>query len=366
MADEPKAASRLRREHVALSKHPTSGMPARGQEAISNASPHSSSDEVSTKTKRVRRATSSWPYSAAPRRNRGRPELTGRIALTFTPRSSFTRERQASGNDVSKELTSRVLAPWTPSRSTKAKKGAGEHENAGAAFPRYLFSGLTKCGVCGAGFIIGSANRLMCFGARDQGTCSNRLTIRRDEVEQRVLDALQEKLLRQDLFEEFCEEFTREMNRLRMEYRANLSSAERELERVHAGIRKVIDAIKDGFAGPELKAEMDELQARKESLLAQLATADAPVPLLHPNLAALYREKVATLASALQNAESRSEAAEALRGLVDAIVLVPAGNELRIELKGNLAAMLSAAQNAKRSPEGDLSLQIALVAGGGI
>ena len=37
---------------------------------------------------------------------------------------------------------------------------------------------------------------------------------------------------------------------------------------------------------------MDELQERKESLLAQLATADAPVPLLHPNLAALYREKV--------------------------------------------------------------------------
>ena len=108
--------------------------------------------------------------------------------------------------------------------------------------PRYLFSGLTKCGVCGAGFIIGSANRLMCSGARDQGTCSNRLTIRRDEVEQRVLDALQEKLLRHDLFEEFCEEFTREMNRLRMEYRANLSSAERELERVRAGIRKVIDA----------------------------------------------------------------------------------------------------------------------------
>ena len=50
---------------------------------------------------------------------------------------------------------------------------------------------------------------------------------------------------------------------------------------------------------------------------------------------------------------------------MDAIVLVPAGNELRIELKGNLAAMLSAAQNAKRWPEGDLSLQIALGGGGG-
>jgi hypothetical protein len=31
---------------------------------------------------------------------------------------------------------------------------------------------------------------------------------------------------------------------------------------------------------------MDELQARKELLLAQLVTADAPVPLLHPNLTA--------------------------------------------------------------------------------
>ncbi|MGH9385812.1 MAG: zinc ribbon domain-containing protein [Vicinamibacterales bacterium] len=75
---------------------------------------------------------------------------------------------------------------------------------------QYLFSGLTKCGICGAGFIMSSKNRLSCFGARDQGRCDNHLTIRRDEVEARVLRALQDKLLRQDLFEEFCDEFTRE------------------------------------------------------------------------------------------------------------------------------------------------------------
>ena len=46
------------------------------------------------------------------------------------------------------------------------------------------------------------------------------------------------------------------------------------------------------------------------------------------------------------------------------IVLTPDQGELRIELKGNLAAMLGAAQNAKRSPEtGDLSLQVVMVAG---
>ena len=44
-----------------------------------------------------------------------------------------------------------------------------------------------------------------------------------------------------------------------------------------------------------------------------------------------------------------------LRGLIDSIVLMPDGGQLRIELRGNLAAMLAAAQKTKRSPEtGDL------------
>lgn len=40
--------------------------------------------------------------------------------------------------------------------------------------------------------------------------------------------ALRERLLQQDLFEEFCDEFTREMNRLRMERRASLSCEARD------------------------------------------------------------------------------------------------------------------------------------------
>ena len=34
--------------------------------------------------------------------------------------------------------------------------------------PKYLFSGLTKCGECGAGFIVYSREHLGCFGARDR------------------------------------------------------------------------------------------------------------------------------------------------------------------------------------------------------
>ncbi len=70
-------------------------------------------------------------------------------------------------------------------------------------------------------------------------------------------------------------------------------------------------------------------------------------------MAELYRQKVTTLAQALERSETRSEARE-----------TPDEGELQIELRGNLAAMLGAAQNAKRSPEtGDLSLQVVMVAG---
>jgi site-specific DNA recombinase len=81
---------------------------------------------------------------------------------------------------------------WT---AAKARQERTRHElkSAGhlrrARRPQYLFSGLTKCGVCGAGFIMAGRNRLACFGARDQGRCDNLLTIRREEVEARVLKA---------------------------------------------------------------------------------------------------------------------------------------------------------------------------------
>ena len=232
--------------------------------------------------------------------------------------------------------------------------------------PKYLFSGLTKCGECGAGFIVYSREHLGCFGARARGTCTNKLAIPRQEVETRVLRALQGKLMRKDFFEEFCREFAKEMNRLRMEQRAGLVGAKRELERVRREIEQVIDAICKGVPGSEVKGRMEKLQERKETLLKQVETANEPPPLLHPSMADLYRTKVEQLAAALQREDTRLEASEMLRGLIDSIVLIPEKGQLRIELRGNLAAMLTAARKTRRSPEtGDLLMPVQLVAGGG-
>ena len=172
------------------------------------------------------------------------------------------------------------------------------------------------------------------------------------------------------------------MNRLRMERRTSLSSVKREVERIGTRIKKLLDLmLDDEFAVDEGKAEMKALDARRKELQAQLDTADDPPPLLHSEMGELYRQKVRTLADALEATETRTEAREALRGLIDAIVITPADGEppsrdggesrfgeprLRIELKGDFAPMLGATVQSKRSPEtGDLSLQVSMVAGAG-
>ncbi|HXW07777.1 MAG TPA: recombinase family protein [Vicinamibacterales bacterium] len=287
---------------------------------------------------------------------------TGKRISRLNPKADWITKEIPSLRIVSDELWSAAKDRQTATRSTITRAG-----NIGfARRPRYLFSGLSKCGACGAGFIMAGRNRLACFGAREKGTCSNGLTIRRDDIEARVLNALQDKLLNQQLFEEFCDEFTREMNRLRMEHRAGLSAAEREIERIEARRKRLVESIMEGVPASEVKDELSANAARREELRAKLAAADEPPPLLHPEMARIYRAKVTQLANALQEPESRSEATEALRGLVDAIVLTPdhAREALQIELRGNLAAMLGATVQTKRSSESDdLSLQVSLVAG---
>ena len=117
-----------------------------------------------------------------------------------------------------------------------------------------------------------------------------------------------------------------------------------------------------------MKARMQGLERRREALEAELATATEPKPRLHPGLAEIYRQKVAALHDALAE-EGGLEVQEAIRSLVEAIVLVPDGAGLAIEVRGDLAAILALGQNANTRPGGrvhdDLLVQVKLVAGAG-
>lgn len=121
-------------------------------------------------------------------------------------------------------------------------------------------------------------------------------------------------------------------------------------ERVRRDLERAIQAILDGVPGAQLKDKIGGLEARKAELTELLANADEPPPLLHPNMAEIYRQRIPTLYECLQSEDSKAEAAEVFRTLVDQLTLVPAEDELAIVLRGDLAAILRFAAN-KKNPD---------------
>jgi site-specific DNA recombinase len=209
--------------------------------------------------------------------------------------------------------------------------------------PKYLFSGLTKCATCGGGFVLSSHDLLTCFNARSRGTCSNRRSVKRQEVEARVLRAIRERLLEPGAFAAFCEGFTAELNLKRREHIAEAAAARRQVALVEKEIQKLVQAIKDGVSAVSIKNELLKLEEKKVELMSGMK--ELPAPAMHPSMATLFRQKVATLADGLEHAEQRDEARQVLRGLLKSIV-IPADDGL-LQVTGNLGAMLDAAAGQK-------------------
>lgn len=136
---------------------------------------------------------------------------------------------------------------------------------------------------------------------------------------------------------------------------------DRDLKKTERDIGSVIEAIKAGVPGASVRDEMARLEARKTGLVAEVAQTPNSVPRLHPNLAEIYRRKVANLADALNANDTRTEAFEAIRGQVDEVRLIPDENDLKIELYGELAALLAFGNEDPRSSE--TGVQITMVAG---
>jgi hypothetical protein len=149
------------------------------------------------------------------------------------------------------------------------------------------------------------------------------LPIRRDVLEASVLESLKSHLVHPDLVRELIAEYHAELNRL--------------------------------AAGADKK---------KASLTEEVSAVPEPAPRLHPNLAEVYRQKVADPHASLTREDTRAESSAALRELIDAIWLVPEDGALQIELEGDLTAVLALGTNeqARRPQSGLLRM---LVAGAG-
>ena len=254
-----------------------------------------------------------------------------------------------------------------------------KHHNAnrltGARRPRSLLSGLIFCGCCGGPFSLRGADRFACSAHVSNGSCFNSRTIPRNELERRVLAGLKDRMMAPEVAAEAMRAYAEEMNRLNRERRLNSDGWRAELARLEKQILAIVEAIKDGLYQPSMKKEMDTLEVRKAELTAYLEQVPADMPDILPSASAIYAKKVSRLTEALNRPEDRPEAAEALRTLIEKIVLTPGPNRGEIDalLYGELGTILNwierqlAGRTAKKYTPGGSSpgVSVSVVAGVG-
>ncbi|WP_183267562.1 recombinase family protein [Acidocella aromatica] len=236
--------------------------------------------------------------------------------------------------------------------------------------PKHLLTGLMRCGVCGGGYHKISATLFGCAAARNKGTCDNRLNIKVERLDEIVLAGLKGRLMNPEIYQEFLAAYIAERNTILAQRNAQYTGAEAELRKLKARQKVLVQAVADGLPARTVKDEMIALEAREDELHALLASRPEAEPSLHPNLATIYREKVAALHEALADPATKDEAFNIIRTLIDEVRLVPEDGQLRVEIRGALAGILAlSVQNDKTArvhPDGSVSVlveQMKLVAG---
>lgn len=172
---------------------------------------------------------------------------------------------------VSDDLWEAVKARQTAARSLAIRddiKAVGLMKRA-----THLFTGMLKCGTCGGSFIQVGKQYYGCANTRNEGTCGNRLTIKRKDFETRVLSGLKNQLLHPDLIAEYVRAYQAEFNKFSGSIRADRQANERELAKLTRQIDQMVNAIAEGMFHPSMKDKMTALESSKAALTAKLREA---------------------------------------------------------------------------------------------
>ena len=240
----------------------------------------------------------------------------------------------------------------------------GKNHLTGARRSKFLLSGLLKCGECGGGYTIVSKDRYGCANRKNRGSCHNSKTIKRQDIEKRVLSGLKHKLLEPKALSKFIDEYVSQLKKLEKASEFEQKGIRQELKKIDKRLSAILHAIEQGVVTDTTHNRMLELEAQKLELSENLEE-EIEHPKPDNEMTSLYQEKVKDLSTAIYEPEIRNAAMNALRPLIDRITLKPTNlDEVKAELYGNIAAMV-ALDNEKGQNFSDISIRLSVVAGVG-
>ena len=234
------------------------------------------------------------------------------------------------------------------------------HDTHWRARPKHLFSGLLRCGCCGAGMSKKDSKaarpRVECSRRHEAGNCENRHSYYLDSIERIVVGGLREQLGSEEAVKYFIKCYNDERQRKagaggdkRRTIAAKLAEAERQLERAVGAI------IAGRITEEEAATHMPALRRRRAELSEELAVIDGGAKLitLRPAAVELYRHRLLRLEKAVNAglANGQDETAKTIRSMIETVTVMPtpAGEMPGVIVRGDLAPILDLGQHGPQT-----------------
>ncbi len=228
--------------------------------------------------------------------------------------------------------------------------------------PQRLFSGLSKCAVCGGAFTVIGTGRMGCSAYRDRGTCDNSKTISIRLLEQRVLSGLSKALDNADLFDLYEQEFRTAFKQLSSTNVGETETWQREISDVERKIGVLLSVLETGEQIDSVVARLRSLEEQKADLQRRKPAKPRALPNVPKDIGSLFTRQIADLAAALDtDDDTRQEALPVLRRIFREVRLHPReghGNiGIEVETLPHMAWLASVGADGdvmpmKVSPEG--------------
>ena len=268
---------------------------------------------------------------------------------------------------VSQELWDRVKARQAEQhkKSENLRKALHAIIRTGAG-PKYLFSSLLKCGVCGKNYIIVSPRNYGCASYTNKGkaACGNEITVPRKVVEEKLLEGIKTDLFKPEGLELFKKETSRLLREARLKKQPDQKKDQFRLSELEKEINNMVEAIKAGAFSTILKTELQKAESERKELEGRLNVGNKNIKVLDnigdilPRAVDRYYKLITDLEKTFQR-DVTTARFEIKKLIGDKIVLYPKKEGyLEAELAGDYAGLLKLASN------GSL-LKINMVAGAG-
>lgn len=257
---------------------------------------------------------------------------------------------------------------WAKVRARKDRASAAPQQ---AQRRLTLFSGLLKCGVCGGTYTTYTTGKITCTNYRERGSCTNRRTPLRSDIEKQVLQGLRDQLLSPEAVASYVRAYREQAAARKSSLQAQRAPLERRLAEIDRASTRVVDAIVRGVSNGLMEAKLSELELEKARLLLDLEEAqqDAGVVELHPLAAQGYARMVRELQETLDDLARGDTLAERqlkdeVRALVERVDIIPLtqdrGGPIDVVIHGKLAKFAGDLEHHRNPGLG------VVVAGGGI